>query len=170
MILHLDRLLKPDIYCSDLITLDYPALYRQGYRLVLLDVDNTLSRHGARQPDDYARQVVGRIRSAGLDCRLISNAGARRITAYAADLGLPAIARARKPFIWALLRACRQSGVLPGQTVMIGDQLLTDVVAGHRIGSLAVLVHPRFRQEAWNVRAKRFVERLFYRRYKLGKM
>ncbi len=170
MFLHMDRYLKPDIYCLDLLKIDFQHYYQTGFRLVLLDVDNTMSRHGAGRPDEYARRLVGRIRAAGLDCRIVSNAGRKRIGAYASALDLPFIARAGKPSSKAIIRSCRQAHIPPEQTLMIGDQILTDIAAGHRAGCLAVLVHPRFKQEAWNVRLKRCLERLFYHRYKLDKL
>jgi len=166
----MDRYLKPDVYCLDLLKIDFQQYYRAGFRLVLLDVDNTMSRHGASQPDAYARHLVNQIQAAGLDCRIVSNAGKKRIGSFAAALNLPFIARARKPSTKAIKISCRQAHVQPGQTLMIGDQILTDIAAGRRAGCLAILVHPRFKQEAWNVRLKRYFERLFYHRYKLDKM
>lgn len=167
MIRKIDRLIKPDEFCSDLCQTDFVHYHVLGYRLVMLDIDNTLARHGALQADDYARDVVARIRAADLQCWIISNGNERRVRGYAASLGLPCIAMANKPSTRALRRACRDSGVMPAQAIMIGDQLLTDIVGAHRTGCLAILVRPRFAAEAWNVRIKRRLEKLFYRRYQL---
>ena len=167
MIKKLDRLIKPDLFITDLHQIDFRQLYDQGFRLVMLDIDNTLARHGALTADDYARSARDRIRDAGLQAWIISNGGERRVHSYAASLGLPCVPMANKPSRRALRLACRQCGLQPGQAVMIGDQLLTDMVSAHRAGCLAVLVRPRFRKEAWNVRLKRYLEKIFYHRYQL---
>jgi hypothetical protein len=168
MLLNISRYLKPDLFCPNLDALDFPALFQDGYRLVLIDVDNTLARHGSFKADAYARRAIRNATEAGFSCRIISNAGNRRIQAYAATLEIPYIAWAKKPSIRAILQACRSAGVETAKAIMIGDQILTDVVSAHRAGCFAVLVHPRYHQEALHIRLKRFVERLVFWRYKLS--
>ena len=167
MFLNISRYLQPDLYCARLDDLDFQALYGDGYRLVLIDVDNTLARHGSFQADDYARRAIRRAADAGFTCRIVSNTGHKRIQTYAATLGIPYVAWARKPSIRAILQASESAGIPPNLAVMIGDQILTDVVSAHRAGCYAVLVHPRYRQEAVHIRLKRFFERLVFWRYKL---
>lgn len=161
----ISRYLKPDLFCKNLDALDFPALFREGYRLVLIDVDNTLARHGSFRADAYARRAIKRATDAGFSCRIVSNAGKKRIQAYAATLGIPYVAWAQKPSIRAIIQACESTGVKPEKTIMIGDQILTDIVSAHRAGCYAVLVNPRYHQEAWHIRLKRFFERLVCRRF-----
>lgn len=163
----LDRLIKPDEYYIDLLQIDFAAYAAQGCKLILLDIDNTLARHGAHVADDFAREAVSRILKAGLACRIISNAKNKRAMEYSASISLPYTAMANKPWPHALKSACREAGVSSSQTVMIGDQLLTDIAAARRAGCRAVLVKPRFEHEAWNVRFKRIFERRALRRYKI---
>jgi len=166
MLQMIDRLLKPDACFQDLLQIDFAAYATLGFKLVLLDIDNTLARHGAHQGDDFAREAVRRIRDAGMDCRIISNAATNRARQYAASLELAFTAMANKPSPKALLEACRQSGIPASQTMMVGDQLLTDIAAARRAGCLAILVRPRYEHEAWNVRLKRLIEKTILHRYK----
>lgn len=163
----IDRLIKPDEYYIDLLHIDFAAYAAQGCRLILLDIDNTLARHGAYAADDFAREAVSRILKAGLACRIISNAKHKRAMAFSASLNLPFTAMANKPWPHALKSACREAGIKSSQAVMIGDQLLTDIAAARRAGCRAVLVKPRFDHEAWNVRFKRIFERRALRRFKI---
>ena len=66
----LKKLFTPDYMFPDLLQVDFQTLADQGYKLILLDIDNTLALHGASVADDYARQVIGRVQEAGLVCRL----------------------------------------------------------------------------------------------------
>ncbi len=167
MIKKIDSLIRPDQFFADLLQIDYAALYQNGYRLIMLDIDNTLARHGSLEADDYARNALVQMKKAQFQCWIISNGGNRRVRRYAASLDLPCVPMANKPSTRALKLALKQSGVKPDQAIMIGDQLLTDIVSAHRAGCLAVLVHPRFHKEVWNVKLKRFIEKYFYRRYKI---
>lgn len=150
--------LKPDDRARDLLHVDYRQLFDRGIRLILLDIDNTLVRHGARRADEFAVEAVSRMQKAGFQIMIISNARQDRAGAFARTLNLPYIGMANKPSIKALREACRITGVGPQVACMIGDQLLTDIWAGRRAGVLTILVEPRFRQEAWNVRLKRPLE------------
>ena len=163
----IDRLIKPDEFYHDLSQIDFDRYYRDGFRLIMLDIDNTLALHGAQQADEYAQAAVGRIRRAGLACWIVSNGGERRVRSYAGSLGISGVAMANKPSTRGLKKACRISKVSPQKAIMIGDQLLTDIFGAHRAGCLAILVRPRFRKEAWNIRFKRKLEKVFYHRYKI---
>lgn len=161
----IDRLFKPDACFQDLLQIDFAAYASLGFKMVLLDIDNTLARHGSHQGDEFAREAVRRIYDAGMDCRIISNAAIRRAQQYAASLDLSFTAMANKPSPKALLEACRLSGIPASQAMMVGDQLLTDIAAARQAGCLAILVRPRYEQEAWNVRLKRLLEKTILRRY-----
>ena len=140
---------------------NFHTLADQGYKLILLDIDNTLASHGASVADDYARQVILRVQEAGLACRIITNARWQRARQYAADLGVPLHARANKPSTRGIRKACLSTGIAPEQCVMIGDQLLTDVFAARRAGCLAILVRPRTTKEPQTIRIRRKWEKKF---------
>jgi HAD superfamily phosphatase (TIGR01668 family) len=162
-----DRMIKPDEFYQNLQQIDFAEFARQGFRLIMLDIDNTLARHGSTEADDYARTAVGQIKAAGLSCWIISNGAVKRVQHYAASLELPFVAMAGKPSTRAMKAACRSVGIQPTQAAMIGDQLLTDIFGARRAGCRAVLVKPRFCKEAWSIRVKRIFEKIVLRRYQM---
>jgi uncharacterized protein len=161
----IDRLLKPDEYYTDLAQIDFAKYKAQGFRLVMLDIDNTLSPHGALTADRFAHVAVDRILAAGLLCWLISNGSTRRIRKYAASLDLPSVPLAYKPSTRGLRMACRLTGTEPYAAILVGDQMLTDIISARRAGCRAVLVRPIGKDESWNVRFKRRLEQYLLRRY-----
>jgi uncharacterized protein len=161
----IDRLIQPDEYYINLLQVDFSRLAAQGYRLVMFDIDNTLGPHGSLAADDFAREAVGRAQSAGIRCWLVSNGSGKRIRQFAESLGLPCVPMAMKPLSMGLRRACRQAGVQPGQAVLVGDQVMTDIIGGHLAGCRAVLVKPLSQRESWNVKLKRRLEKLLLRRF-----
>lgn len=161
----IDDLLRPDEYYNNLLELDFSRYYSQGYRLVILDIDNTLGLHGSRTADDFAREARDRIQSAGMTCWLVSNGSGRRISSFAASLGLPCVAMAYKPFAHGPRRACKLSGIPCEQTIFVGDQVMTDIIAAHGAGCRAILVKPLASRESWNVKIKRLLENIILQHY-----
>lgn len=155
------RYLRPDTAARSVADIDFPAFFARGFRLALLDLDNTLSAHGSSLPDDYARDAIRIIREAGLMPALVTNARKLRGLAFAAALDIPVIPLAGKPFARKIKALILRMNCTPEQTLMIGDQIFTDVLAARKAGAHAILVLPRFPEEAWNVRAKRWFEKPF---------
>ena len=42
----IDKYLRPNYYTDNLLLVDFDRLFSEGFRLVLVDVDNTLSQIG----------------------------------------------------------------------------------------------------------------------------
>ncbi len=151
--------LQPESAARDASRIDYAAFRARGIRLVLLDLDNTLSAHGSLLPDEFAHAVIGKIQAAGIQPMLASNARRERAIRFAAALGIPVIPNAGKPLPGKIRREIQRQGYSLAETMLIGDQIFTDVVAARLAGVHAMLVQPRFESEAWNVRMKRWLEK-----------
>ena len=117
--------------------IDLDALAARGIEGLLIDVDNTLIPHGV--PDlspermDWAERAVGRFRV----CLVSNSLTGKRMRKLAGALGIPGIAVwhwDRKPFTGGVRRAMRLIGTTPENTAMIGDQVMTDILAGNRAG------------------------------------
>ena len=63
-----------------------------------------------------------------------------------------------KPAPIAVWRALALEGVPAEQTVLIGDQVFTDVVAANLAGVRTILVHPQTRHDLWYTQLLRLVE------------
>ena len=71
-----------------------------------------------------------------------NNRSGRRVTEFCADLGVPYQGHARKPSPRGLRAAMERAGTDPAHTAMLGDKLLTDMLAANRSGVLALMVEP----------------------------
>ncbi len=71
--------------CADsTYEIDFEALYEQGYRGVLFDIDNTLVPHGM-PADKRARELFDRLRKIGFHTCLISNNKEPRVKPFAKE-------------------------------------------------------------------------------------
>ena len=133
-------------------------------RLVLLDRDNTcVPRDAASAPEEVVAWL-DRARAAGLGLCLVSNNfHSSQVGRTARELGVEVVDHAMKPAPFALRRAMRLMGARPEETVMVGDQVFTDVVAGNLAGIRTVLVRPQSRSDLWYTHVFRVFERLALR-------
>ena len=163
------RLLCPDVYVSTDVTDIEPAvLYAAGVRAALLDLDNTLVGWQRSDLSDRVRAWLCSMREAGIGLYLVSNTRyGKRLTALSADLGIPYVRRAWKPRRRGFLAAMEAMQVTPEETVMIGDQMFTDVLGANRLGIRTFMVRPLARREFLGTKLSRLVERvllLWFRR------
>lgn len=135
-------LLVPDQWVDGIDEIDCPALSRRGIRCLLVDIDNTLIPWTREGIDERARRFIERARRSGLRVAIVSNARARRRRAIADELGVPVSGRGVKPMRRGFWQSARELGCRPDQSAVVGDQLWTDVLGGHRAGMYAILVDP----------------------------
>ena len=148
-------------YVASLPLVDVQGLVDEGVRLVLLDRDNTCVPRDAQAAPDEVVAWLDAARAAGLSLCLVSNNfHSSQVGRTARELGVEVVDHAMKPAPFALRRAMRLMGASPRQTVMIGDQVFTDVAAGNLAGVRTVLVRPQSRKDLWYTHVFRVFERL----------
>lgn len=153
--------LKPDRYFSRISRIDIERdLLGCGFKSVLMDVDNTiLTRDTHEVPRDVGAWLA-RARDAGLDFCLVSNNWHEGVYQLAERLELPIVAKAVKPLPPAFLMALRKIGAKRATTVVIGDQLITDVLGAHFLGMTAYMLQPLVERDLPHTLMLRHVERL----------
>lgn len=154
-------LLTPDRYFSRISSVDIEAdLVGRGLTHVLLDIDNTIL---ARDTHEVPRDVgmwLGRARRAGVEFCLVSNNWHDTPHRLGAELEMPVVAKAMKPLPPAFLAGMRKLGATRRDTVVIGDQLATDVLGAHLAGLPAYMLQPLVEQDLPHTLLLRNVERI----------
>ena len=118
-------------------------LQEKGVTLLLSDLDFTLAAKSTRRPDQPLRDWIAELREAGVDFMIVSNnRSGKRVTEFCADLGVDYQGHAGKPSTRGLEAAIRRAGRDRAHTAMLGDKLLTDMLAANRAGVLALMVEP----------------------------
>jgi len=102
-------------------------------------------------------------RRLGFSVVLVSNNWSERVTKVGAHLGVPTVPRAMKPLPAAFLRALRVLGTPRRQTIVVGDQLLTDVLGAKLMGMRAILTEPLSEHGFITTRMMRVIERVVLR-------
>ena len=133
-------------------------LLDNGIRALIIDIDNTLAPYEVAKPDGKIEAWFSALADSGIKATLMSNNERERVELFNATLGLPAYYKSGKPFAKNLKKAMAQMGSDTKSTAVLGDQLLTDVMAGKHIGLRALLVPPIKDRTSAFFRIKRALE------------
>ena len=137
-----------------------------GVTAILADIDNTLAPYEQPEPDERIQGWIASLAAAGIGIAFVSNNDAARVEQFNRTLGVPAYAKSGKPFKKNLVKAMNDLGGTLDTTVMLGDQLLTDALAGHNLGVRCLIVPPiRDKKNAF-FRFKRWLEKPVIQRFK----
>lgn len=137
-----------------------------GVKGIVLDVDNTLEPYENPTPGAHVVSWLESLRAAGISAAIVSNNGGERINLFNKELGLSAYYKAKKPFKKNVLNAMKDMGTTKENTVLMGDQVFTDVWAAHNTGIRAILVPPIKDKTDILTRFKRLLEKPVLKKYK----
>lgn len=157
--------LLPHQVAGKIYDIDLDALRAEGVSGIIADLDNTLV--GAREPSATPELIewLDRVRSLGFRVVIVSNNRRARVSKFAEPHGIPYIYSARKPVRTSFRKALDLLGLPAGQTVVVGDQMLTDVLGANRMGMRSILVTPIApSDEGIMTRINRLIERAALRR------
>lgn len=141
---------------TDIRPADLTAL---GFKVVLLDVDNTLLPWRDHTVPESSLAWIQEARSAGLQLCLVSNTrNLDRLGKLAEQMGIDHLKGKFKPSRDMYQQAAQKYGVEPQQMVMVGDQILTDILGANRSGVTAYLVRRMSDREFFGTRANRIIE------------
>lgn len=155
-------LLDPDRYFARTSAVDVHAdILDRGFTHVLLDVDNTIVSRADHQVPADVRNWIATLQRAGVRLCFLSNNWHGSVFEMASELGIPIVAKACKPLPHGFLLALRKIGGLRRSTVMVGDQLSTDVLGAHLVGLSAYLVCPLVEEDLKHTMFVRNIERAF---------
>lgn len=155
----------PYEYVDDVFSIDYNALYEQGYRGLIFDIDNTLVHHG----DDSTSQIdqlFRDIQAIGFKTLLLSNNEEKRINRFVENITTYYICDAEKPKPWGYLKALDVMELEKSEVVVIGDQVFTDVFGANRVGMASILVKFIRLPEEKKIGKRRRVEQVMLAMYR----
>ena len=155
----------PDEYMASTYVISFEKLYKEGYRGVIFDIDNTLVPHGA-PADERAKKLFARLEKIGFQSCLLSNNQEPRVKMFNQDIQTNYIYNAHKPSTKNYVKAMEKMGTNKENTLFVGDQLFTDVWGAKRAGIRNILVKPIHPKEEIQIVLKRDLERIVMFFYK----
>lgn len=151
----------PNEFHKSVYEIDFEKLYKQGKRLILSDLDNTLISYDEYVPTEENLKLLKELELLGFEVILLSNNIPSRINKYCKDLSIKGYANARKPLNIGMKKAYKNASrkYTKDEVIVIGDQLMTDIWGANRFKTYSILVNPiKKKTEKWYTKMNRKTE------------
>ena len=153
-------------YIDSTYSIDFDKLYKEGYRGIIFDIDNTLVTHGS-PADERAIALFKHLKELGFSCLVLSNNKEPRVKSFAKQVGIKYIYKAGKPKPSGYRKAMGILGTDATNTLFVGDQIFTDVCGANLAGIRTILVKPIHPKEEIQIVLKRRLEAIVLLCYRL---
>jgi|SRR5690554_2683549 len=152
----------PNEFKQSIYEIDFLSLYDKGYRLLLIDIDNTLANYKTLLPSKDNLKLIKTLQEIGFEVILVSNNNYKRVSVFAEEIsGVKFVHFALKPFKRGYKKALKIANrkYEKQEVVSIGDQLMTDIKGTNKMGFYSILVKPIERKtDVLTTKINRFLE------------
>ncbi|MCF7923820.1 MAG: YqeG family HAD IIIA-type phosphatase [Candidatus Izimaplasma sp.] len=158
----------PNQYKKTIYEIDFSYLKEQGIEYIFIDLDNTLISYDENHPSKEIKNLINKIKDLNLKVVIISNNKKTRVKSFSDNINCDYIFSAKKPFRSGFKRALKLLGnPNPEKVCLIGDQFLTDVLGGKKMGFYVIVVDAiKRKSEKWYTKLNRRLEKKVLNRLK----
>ncbi len=149
----------PNEHVKSVFDIRAAHLKEKGIKGVITDLDNTLVAWDVKDATPEVIEWFQELKDHDIEIMIISNNKEGRVKFFCEPLNTPFVYSARKPLTRAFKRAAQEMGLKREEIVVIGDQLLTDILGGNRAGFYTILVVPIVDTDERITRFNRLIER-----------
>lgn len=135
----MNKIFIPTHLAKSIYSLSPETLKSLNIKTVLSDLDNTLASFRSKDADEKTLEYINNLKENGIAFYIASNNTSERVRRFASTLGIKTLSGLRKPLSRKLKKLLKSEGLDPETTVLIGDQIMTDVIAGNGAGIRTIL-------------------------------
>lgn len=134
---------------DSIFSIDLQKLKNKNFKGIILDADNTLFAYNSKSIDDKTKNWIRKAKGLGFKVAILSNATVKsgKVKHLTQDLKIPIITFSFKPLPFRFKKLLKLLSIVPQEAVMIGDQILTDILGGNIAGLYTILVKPIAKKE-----------------------
>lgn len=154
----------PDVYQKSIYDINYKKLLNQGIKCIMFDLDNTLVPPNVKEPTTKVIELFNNLKKMGFRLIIFSNSPKKRVEPFKNVLEVDCSASSRKPFKTKFLKVLSDYNYTITEVAIIGDQIMTDILGGNKIGILTILVNPVSKHDMILTKFNRILERIIIRR------
>ena len=152
-------------FCVAKSIYDLPLTFYHKHHIktVFVDLDNTLDAYNELNPSSRAINLVNNFKKEKINVIIVSNNKLSRVRPYASKLDVPFLNSLRKPLLYKMRRFLKKEKIKIDEAILIGDQLITDILFANRLKMKNVLVAKLVKEDQWTTKINRLFDK---RRYK----
>lgn len=153
------KLFIPDMYQKDIFTIPYQKLKEMGYQLLIFDLDNTI---GSIKEKNCNLETINFLNQLSKDFLIViaSNSHKKRVQSFCRNLKCKYYSLSLKPTLKVLRKIKKDYNIDYQKMVIIGDQVVTDILVGNRKKILTILVDPILNYDLKITGFNRLVEKI----------
>jgi len=136
-------------FCSaeSIFDIDLDFFKKIGVKYLFIDLDNTLDSPHTEIPSERVIQLFKKMVDFGLIPVITSNNTKERVALYASILGVRYMYRTCKPFVFRLKDYIKSENITNKSVIIIGDQIVTDIICANRLKVKSILTNPLVEKE-----------------------
>jgi len=137
------EILKPKVYVDSICNIDLKKLKKvKNIKGIIVDLDNTLVAWGKKEVSQRIIDWVKEAKRLEFKLCIVSNTNSKRVAELAKIFNIPYHSKYFKPFSVAFNNGLKILDTKKTETVVIGDQIFTDIWGGNILKLLTILVAP----------------------------
>ena len=156
---------QPEYFVDTVFNIDYDQLKSIGVEHILIDIDNTIVPFKDQLPTDRIKAFIDEGKSKGVDFCIVSNTFFDRVKRIGDSLDIPYISMVKKPSRKGVVKGMKLLNGTVANTILIGDQFCTDIIAAKRAGIRCILVEPITTSDFFMTKLYRLIEWFFKRNF-----
>ncbi len=143
----------------------FELLKKLDVKAILFDMDNTLIDYKYKISDEL-KIWISNLKEKKIDIIILSNTfRIDKTKEISKILDIPYIINANKPWSFGFKKAINRLSVDKKNSIMVGDQIFTDIYGGNRFGIKTILINPVNKKELFWTRLRRPLERFVLKKY-----
>ena len=143
------EILRPKVYVDSICSIDLKKLKEaKNIKGIIVDLDNTLVAWGEKEVSQRVIDWVREAKKLGLKICIVSNTNSKRVAEFAKIFNIPYHSKYFKPFSIAFNNGLKILDTKKSETVVIGDQIFTDMWGGNKLKLLTILVVPIVKKDS----------------------
>ena len=149
----------PFAHANSIYEIDPEFFKKHGVKTLFIDLDNTLDSYKAFHPKENAFTYIKRLQDHGIRPVVVSNNKGKRVSSYAGGLHIDYVWGAMKPFPFKLKAEMEKRGLKPEDVMLVGDQMMTDVLAAKNAHIRVVLTEKIVKEDQFTTHINRLFDR-----------
>ena len=149
----------PFAHANSIYEINPEFFVKHGVKVLFIDLDNTLDSYKAFTPKENAIAYIKRLQEHGITPVVVSNNKGKRVSSYAEGLHIDYVWGAMKPFPKKLRQEMEKRGLKEDEVMLVGDQMMTDVLAANGAHIRVVLTEKIVKEDQWTTHINRLFDR-----------
>ena len=138
----MNKYLIPTYIANNVFEVDYNLLKEKGYINILFDLDNTLASPYDFDPNDKVKNLINNLKLNGFNIIILSNNKKEGVERFTKPLNVKAFYKLKKPSIKKVKRYLDNENICFENTIILGDQVMTDVNMANHLKIDVILLKP----------------------------